>query len=358
MGKDFNEFEALLGTVAHHQPRNAYELPAFSIPENQFIPNLSDYDQILIGMSGGKDSVACLLLLLELGVPKDKIELHHHNIDGAPSEANFMDWPVTHAYVEALGRDLGIKTLFSWREGGFLREMLRENCGTAPVTFTRGDGSVVSMGGERSKASTRRMFPQVTANLAQRWCSGALKVDVMARLLVNDPRFTNGKTLVVTGERAEESSNRAHYAQFEPDRSDNRNGRVPRWIDHWRAVHQWPEAMVWSLIKKFFIRPHPAYQVGMGRTSCARCIFGSKNQWATLRDIDPDGFKRIADYESEFGKTIHRSLSVNEQADQGTCYPDAHQWAPIALSKEYRLPIFMDPWVLPAGAFGESCGPT
>ena len=40
---------------------------------------LENYDKIIVLFSGGKDSLASLLYLLELGVPEDKIELWHHN---------------------------------------------------------------------------------------------------------------------------------------------------------------------------------------------------------------------------------------------------------------------------------------
>lgn len=52
---------------------------------------LEEYDLIVVLLSGGKDSVACFYKLLELGVPKEKIELWHHDIDGGhPSRR--MDW--------------------------------------------------------------------------------------------------------------------------------------------------------------------------------------------------------------------------------------------------------------------------
>ena len=41
-------------------------------------PDLAAYDRILLAFSGGKDSLACLLHLLEAGVPASRIELHHH----------------------------------------------------------------------------------------------------------------------------------------------------------------------------------------------------------------------------------------------------------------------------------------
>lgn len=330
-----------------------------SPPPDETTPDFHEYSRIVLFTSGGKDSGAALLHLLDLGVSRSKIELHHHNVDGATNEESFMDWPCTHGYMVAFAKAFELPLYNSYREGGFLREMLRENCGTAPVTFTRGDGTVVTMGGERSKQSTRRKFPQVAAALSVRWCSSVLKVDIGSRMLVNDPRFTDGKTLVITGERAEESTNRAHYARFEPHRSDNRNGRIPRWIDHWRPVHGWSEAQVWDILRRYRLNCHPAYQMGaISRASCMFCIFGSKHQWATLRDIAPDGFRRIADYEREFGVTIHRKLSVDEQADLGVSYKPDPFWVQVAMSREYKLPIFVDQWTLPPGAFGEGGGPT
>ncbi|MBT4947243.1 MAG: hypothetical protein HON27_13890 [Candidatus Marinimicrobia bacterium] len=58
-------------------------------------PMLMSYDKIIVMFSGGKDSTACVLKLFNLGVPKEKIELWHHDIDGKGDQ--FMDWPVTPA---------------------------------------------------------------------------------------------------------------------------------------------------------------------------------------------------------------------------------------------------------------------
>ena len=61
--------------------------------------NLSDYGTFIVAFSGGKDSIACLLHLLDLGISKEKIELWHHEIDGREG-SQLMDWPSTPSYCK------------------------------------------------------------------------------------------------------------------------------------------------------------------------------------------------------------------------------------------------------------------
>lgn len=327
--------------------------------DDEATPDLASYDRVVCFFSTGKDSLATVLHLLDLGVPASKIELHHHNVDGDPQAGEgLMDWPVTLAYGQAVARHLGMEFVTSWREGGIEREMTRAQTRTAPVVFYK-EGQRIEVGGVNGPLGTRRKFPQQSASLATRWCSSAVKIDVGASYLRNDPKFRNQRTLVVTGERAEESSSRARYATFERHRTDSRNGKSARHIDHWRAVHGWTEKQVWAIIERHRLQAHPAYELGYGRVSCQSCVFGSKNQWATNRKIAPAGFARIAAYEQEFGVTIHRKLAVGALADLGTPYAAATGiWMERAMSTTFDAPIVVAAWRLPAGAFGESCGPT
>jgi 3'-phosphoadenosine 5'-phosphosulfate sulfotransferase (PAPS reductase)/FAD synthetase len=324
--------------------------------------DLNSYDHYIVATSGGKDSQACILHLLECGIPKDKIELWHHLVDGREG-STMMDWPITEDYVQKFGDSLGLKVYFSWKQGGFEREMLRENSRTAPTTFEMPeDDNIIecSVGGIRGKNSTRRKFPQVTASLSQRWCSAYLKIDVCTAAINNQIRFRDKRTLVVTGERAEESAARANYKEFEPDRSDNRDGkRIKRHVDHWRPVHSWSEKEVWDIIERFKINPHPAYRLGWGRLSCIKCIFGSDNQWATINQIDPKGFNKIGQYEKEFGLTIHRTRSVYDRIIKGSPYPNLDpEIVKLGLNKFFTEEIILRDWVIPCGAFGENAGPS
>lgn len=316
----------------------------------------NSYDVILAAFSGGKDSIACVLHLLEMGVPPEKIELWHHEVDGREG-STLMDWTCTPAYCRAFAAAFGLRIYFSWKVGGFEREMLRDGAPTAPTVFETPEG-LVQVGGS-GPAGTRRCFPQVAADLSVRWCSAYLKIDVMATAIRNQDRFCGKKTLVVTGERAEESKARSRYETFEPNRSDRRAGRKARHIDHWRPVHGWAEAQVWDIMRRHRVNPHPAYRLGFGRVSCLNCIFASADQAASARAVSPEGFDKVARYEAQFGKTIKRSMSLLVLADRGTPYDMGAADLAAARSSEFSEPVILPEgaWRMPSGAFGESCGP-
>lgn len=318
--------------------------------------DLFSYDHYIVYFSGGKDSVACLLWLIDQGVDLAKVELWHHDVDG--KDGHFMDWPITHDYCKRFAEAFELPIYYSWKVGGFKREMLRENSKTAPSSFETPDGEVITLGGNGGKASTRRKFPQVSADLSVRWCSAYLKVDVAAMAIRNQARFEGKRVLTISGERAEESTARSKYAIFEPDRADNRNGKkTVRTVDRLRPVHGWDTSQVWEIIKAWSVNPHPAYKLGWGRVSCLHCIFGSNNQCASQRIIDPQGFNEIALYEDDFGVTIDRKLSITERADLGTPYAMDEEQQRLAMAEAYTDDIFINEWTLPAGAFAESCGP-
>jgi 3'-phosphoadenosine 5'-phosphosulfate sulfotransferase (PAPS reductase)/FAD synthetase len=330
-------------------------------PDSRVLLPLGQYDRILVSFSGGKDSLALVLDLLERGVSRDRIQLWHQCVDGeAGVDQPFVDWPCTESYVRSVGEALGIRVLFQWRLGGFLSELLKEDARTRPVRFDRQDGTTGQAGGLLGKVGTRRRFPQASGDLRVRWCSAVLKIDVMALALNNDPAFRNATLLVLTGERREESANRAAYAEREPHRCDCRRRRV----DAWRSVIDWPEERVWEVMRRWRIRPHPAYRLSFSRVSCAGCVFGGPDQWASLRRIAPGRFARIAAYEREFGVTIKRGLAVGRLADRGTPYPacDDPGLVALAMSSHYPADQVLVPagreWLLPPGAFRRGGGPT
>ena len=141
-------------------------------------PDLGSYDRVIVAFSGGKDSIASLLKVLEAGVPPERIDVYHHDVDGAGPA--FRDWPCTTAYCRAVAEALGVPFYLSWKEGGFLREMLRDGVPTAPICFQTPNGTIGRVGGS-GPIGTRLRFPQVSLDLNQRWCSAYLKIDSATR---------------------------------------------------------------------------------------------------------------------------------------------------------------------------------
>ncbi|MDT1866882.1 phosphoadenosine phosphosulfate reductase domain-containing protein, partial [Acinetobacter baumannii] len=141
---------------------------------------------------------------------------------------------------------------------------------------------------KRAKAGTRLRFPQQSADLRIRWCSSALKIEVGRRALSNQERFNNSKVLFVTGERREESPNRAKYFQLETHFCDNRNGKKGRLIDAYRPVLDFTERQVWEILERHNVAAPVPYRLGWSRSSCMTCIYNSPKVWATIKHYFPN----------------------------------------------------------------------
>lgn len=323
--------------------------------------DLDKYDHIIVCHSGGKDSWASILTLLDQGADRSKIELWHHDVDGREG-SHLMDWLFMADYNRKLAEALNLPLYFSWLVGGFEGEMLKQNSISKPHKIETPDGVItLERDLKRSKPDTRLKFPQQSASLQTRWCSSALKIDVGRRALNNQERFKGKKTLFITGERREESANRAKYNQLEPHQCDTRNGRTGRWVDAWRPVLHWGEELVWDAMKRHGVAPPVPYRLGWSRSSCMKCIYNNATIWATINKYFPEDLDAILGYEMEFQTTIHRSRK-NVYQLASTAEPleiEDLEALDQARRKEYTLPVFVDEkdWKMPAGAYRtEGCG--
>lgn len=332
----------------------------FSAPE----VDLDSYDVIIACFSGGKDSIASILHLFDKEVDRSKIELWHHRVDGHPDEGStLMDWPCVDDYCRRFAQNYNLPIYYSWLDGGFEGEMLKENAISRAHKVETPNGLIVlERDAKRSKIATRRKFPQVSPSLTTRWCSSALKIDPGRRALNNQERFNGKKVLFITGERRQESASRSKYFQLEPHACDRRNGRTARLVDAWRPVLEWDEERVWDALRRHRVIPPVPYRLGWGRSSCQTCIYNGPRVWATLRNYFPEKLEPIASYEREFGVTISRSRrSVITIAQEARPFEITDLEAlQQAMQTEYRLPILAENealWKLPPGAFAkEGCG--
>lgn len=319
----------------------------------------------IVAFSGGKDSVAMVLHLLDLGVPKERIHIHHHNVDGAAE--NLWDWACTHSYCQAFCDAFGLQLFFSEREGGIQREIHRKNEGLQAVHYQDTPGGDMKVLQSKPGNTTRGKFPARSKDMNVRWCSWNVKIGVMERVIAATPAYQNCTLVVCTGERWEESPNRAKYEELKPHKTNTKT----RTVWHWHPVLTWLEGRVWAKIKEHRVQCHPAYELGWGRCSCQLCIYSSKDAWASIAQLTPWKIEKLIATEEALGftmfsktvkmdgKKVKVPVSVKELVEAGTSFIPAdalakwgHQIVTI-----FTSPIIVDMWTQPAGAMtGENSG--
>jgi len=350
---------------------------------------LETYDKFLVLFSTGKDSVAAVLNLLELGVPKNKIILLHHDIDG--NSAKKMDWPATKPYCIAFAEAFGLELRFSFREGGFWGEVYRYGS-KQPVQFQDADGSmkrIEPVAWARSQELKQLMvqaelhndmdlykqyddelrsygyrykFPAKKADLQTRYCSGVLKIEVGGTAVAHQIDTTKDcKIMIVSGERRGESPNRMKYNMLELHKTHapSRNRRI---VHHFRNVIDFSEKDVWEVIKRNRVMSHPCYAAGWGRASCACCIFSSPSHFAGIKELLPDYYENIRQAEIELQFNLDYNMPIDEFVGNAkSCVVHSEKKAIYQLltgdirKEDIILPDRVE-WTYPAGAFRQGVG--
>lgn len=169
---------------------------------------MEEYDLIIILFSGGKDSTACYYKLLELGVPKEKIELWHHDIDGG-NPSRCMDWRCTQSYVRSFAEVEEVTLRVSYRVNGFFGELYRIGASepiewidpeTGEIMQCRLSPNYIKCRELKEKCTEdmeellkqygyRMKFPAKSGDLSRRWCSAYLKIMVADSVIANLDRL-------------------------------------------------------------------------------------------------------------------------------------------------------------------------
>lgn len=205
----------------------------------------------VVGLSGGKDSVATWLYARRLGLN--------------PIIALFNDtlWEAswTYEYLEMLERTIG------------------------PIRRTRSEGF-------EARARRTGTFP----SRVRKWCSPELKVMPCAAELDRIREETGDEVTVLTGFRREESASRAVAAERE-------------WMDEydcevWRPILDWKLADVIAEHHRHGVPLNPLYLKGAERVGCWPCIHARKSEIRLISEIDPERIDRVEAMERDIGQTM------------------------------------------------------
>lgn len=349
-----------------------------------FLPELlplEEYDLIAVLFSGGKDSVACFYKLIELGVPKEKIEIWHHDIDGG-HPLRHMDWRCTQNYVRSFAEAEGVPLRISYRKNGFFGELYRLGaseriCWEDPDTgevFTCQpskkqleserikEHALDDMEEELKKLGCRMKFPAKAADLSTRWCSAYLKIAVADSVISNlEETRREKRILIVSGERRGESTGRSKYNEMELHRT-NAPSRSMRIVHQWRPVIDYSEKDVWEVLKRHRVNPHPAYRCGWNRCSCAMCIFSQPHHFAGIKELYPEEYAALVEDEKTLNFTIDNTKDLDTYvgcAKSCVYHGDKEALHSLITGKYTVDDVYVKgEWMYPAGAFhGAEGGP-
>lgn len=238
---------------------------------------LSHNAAVAVGISGGKDSMACALAVKEhlddVGYTGPRVLVH--------ASLGAIEWPGVIEQCETLARHLGWELLIVRRNGGGLIERWQ----------TRWESNV------RRYAALERMkiiLPWSSPSL--RFCTSELKNSPIFSALRK--RFPQHDILNVTGIRHQESASRSRMPISQPIPQLSTRGRK---AVAWNAIAPWLLPDVFEYIRRSDLALHPAYtQYGSSRLSCAFCIMSSLNdmQAAIRCESNHDAYRSLVELEA------------------------------------------------------------
>lgn len=306
---------------------NAYDnAAAFKLDRS--MPDLTEYDVILVNTSAGKDSQAMLDYVYEaaraVGV-EDRVQAVH-------ADLGRMEWAGTkqlaqrqcdHYGVElhvCIRRDktgaVGSDLLGRVRERGMwpsnaqrwcTSDFKRTPCSTVITALARAAKKqlgraprVLNCMGLRSQESAAR------ANCPS--CKGHGKLNAETGKALSKKALKAGAA-TVTCPRCNGEGERVAYER------DPRQSNSAKTVDTWLPIHDWTEAQVWGRIKVSGVEHHRAYDLGMPRLSCVFCIFAPKAALVVAGRENRALLDEYVKVEAEVGHSFKNDMRIAEVAE-------------------------------------------
>ncbi|WP_244818470.1 phosphoadenosine phosphosulfate reductase family protein [Caballeronia sp. Lep1P3] len=207
---------------------------------------------VAIGVSGGKDSVACALAVARhldaIGHNGPRILVH--------SDLGRVEWKDSGPACERLAAHLGWELLTLQRKAGDMLARWEKRWSNNVERY-------------RDLSCVRLILPWSTPSM--RFCTSELKGSLINSAL--NKRFPTHNIVSVTGVRRQESNARSKMAVAAPLAPLSTKGRTSV---TWNAIIEWTVDEVFTEIAAAGLALHEAYTVyGASRVSCAYCIMSS-----------------------------------------------------------------------------------
>jgi 3'-phosphoadenosine 5'-phosphosulfate sulfotransferase (PAPS reductase)/FAD synthetase len=209
---------------------------------------------VAIGVSGGKDSVACALAVARhldlIGHKGPRILVH--------SDLGRVEWKDSGPACERLAAKLGWDLLTVKRQAGDMLARWEKRWANNVDRY-------------RDLSCVRLILPWSTPAL--RFCTSEFKSNLLSSALKK--RFPTQNIVNVVGVRRQESSARSKLPVSTPHAALSTKGRTGV---TWNAIIEWTVDEVFTEIAVAGLALHEAYTVyGASRVSCAYCIMSSLN---------------------------------------------------------------------------------
>ena len=265
--------------------------PLFSTHANAWRPRPDD--DVILSASGGKDSTAAGLHLLELGIPFRAVfydtgweheETYRYvesalpGVLGVPVETRRGELPDLSAEMEAVALDLERRYL-----NGRVSLMVRW-------------------------CIHKAMFP---SPVRARWCTEKFKINAAASVSAESHRA--GRTPVaVVGIRHDESAARAGLAETDIAVGPSLDALV------WRPILKWTLEDVIAIHARHNATPNPLYlRYGVGRVGCWPCVGAGKTELRALAAFDPRRVALVEELERVVGDEEARRRAKRPRKRRG-----------------------------------------
>lgn len=249
----------------------------------------------IIGLSGGKDSAATMILAINRKVP---------NLMACFYDTG-NEHPITYEYIAYLKDKLHLALVIT--KADFSKQIAKKRefviakwkeRGVSQVQIDLAIKNLIPTGNPfLDLCKWKGRFPSTKA----RFCTAELKIYPFEQQLLMPLLKDEQDVIMWTGVRADESRARANLPHTE-------------WIDPGYTMHRpilnWNAKRTFDYATKNGVEHNPLYSKGMGRVGCMPCIMSRKNEIKEIANRFPDVIDKIELWEKEVGQTSKRGAGT------------------------------------------------